>query len=299
METTYDDLFEEKEEKTDYHALLFKYLIRWPWFVTSVILCLAGAWLYLRYTTPVYNINASVIIKDDKKGGGTGSDLSAFEDMGFLSSSKNIDNEIEILRSKSLVKKVVNELKLYISYSTNGSFHDMELYGTSPISVQFSPEDASRLSDPILLTLNLLPGGGLDVNAIINEKTSSKHFSKLPAVLPTEAGTITFMPAPEQTDDNISIIDAVIVNPLEVAKSYVNALTIEPTSKTTSVATISFKNTDKKRGEDFVYKLIEMYNRDANNDKNEVAENTARFIDERIAVINHVIRDNRTGTGKL
>ena len=286
MEKTYDDLFEEKEEKTDYHALFFKYLIRWPWFVTSVILCLTSAWLYLHYTTPVYNIKASIIIKDDKKGGGTGSDLSAFEDMGFFSSSKNIDNEIEILRSKSLVKKVVNELGLYISYSTNGSFHDMELYDNSPVSVQFSPEDAGRLSDPILLTLNILPGGRLDVNAVINEKTSSKHFNKLPAVFPTEAGNITFLSNPEQTADGITVIDVVIVNPLGVAKSYVSALTIEPTSKTTSVATISFNNTDKKRGEDFVYKLIEMYNRDANNDKNEVAENTARFIDERIAVIN-------------
>ena len=68
-EDLYDDLYEEKEEKIDFHALLFRYVIRWPWFVASVIICLAGAWLHLRQTTPVYNISASVIIKDDKKGG--------------------------------------------------------------------------------------------------------------------------------------------------------------------------------------------------------------------------------------
>ncbi len=67
-EDLYDDLYEEKEEKIDFHALLFRYVIRWPWFVASVIICLAGAWLHLRQTTPVYNISASVIIKDDKKG---------------------------------------------------------------------------------------------------------------------------------------------------------------------------------------------------------------------------------------
>lgn len=285
-EDIYDDLFEEKEEKTDYHALFFRYLIRWPWFVASVIACLTCAWLYLHYSTPVYNINATILIKDDKKGGTTGSSLSAFEDIGIFSSSKNIDNEIEILRSKSLIKDVVNELGLYINYSTQGSFHDIELYDSSPILVRFSPEDAERLSAPILLTLNMLPGGKLDVIATINDQVSSKHFDKLPAVLPSVAGTITLIPNPRQVSDVTSTVDITIVQPLGVAKNYAGALSIEPTSKTTSVAIVSLKNTDKKRGEDFINKLLEIYNRDANDDKNEVAENTARFIDERIVIIN-------------
>ena len=67
-EDLYDDLYlEEKEEKTDFKAVLFKYTIHWPWFVACILLCLAGAWLYLRYTAPVYNISASVIIKDNDK----------------------------------------------------------------------------------------------------------------------------------------------------------------------------------------------------------------------------------------
>lgn len=285
-EDIYDDLFEEKEEKTDFHAVFFKYIIHWPWFVASIIVCLAGAWLYLRYSTPVYSIRASIIIKDDKKGGSAGSDLSAFEDMGIFTSSKNIDNEIEILRSKSLIKDVVNELGLYTNYFAKGNFHDVELYGNSPVLVQFSPEDAERLSSPLLLTLNLLPGGKLDVNATINNQSISKHFDKLPAVFPSEAGTITLLPNPQQVAGEISTINISIVRPLGVAKRYASALSIEPTSKTTSVATISIEDTDKQRGEDLINKLIEMYNRDANNDKNEVAENTARFIDERINVIN-------------
>lgn len=109
-EDLYDDLYEEKEEKIDFHAMLFRYIIRWPWFVTSIILCLAGAWLYLRQTTPVYNISASVVIKDDKKGGNSGGNLTALEGLGLVSSVSNIDNEIEILRSKTLVKHVVSEL---------------------------------------------------------------------------------------------------------------------------------------------------------------------------------------------
>ena len=285
-EDLYDDLFDEKEEKTDYHALFFRYLIRWPWFIASVIACLACAWLYLRYATPVYNITASIIIKDDKKGGSAGSDLSAFEDMGIFSSTKNIDNEIEILLSKTLVKNVVNELELYTHYFTKDGFQEIELYRNSPILVRFSPEDAERLTDPILLTLNLLPNGQLDVIVEINERTINKHFDQLPAVLPSEIGTLTFLPNTECASSEYTTLDVTIVKPLKEAKGYVKALAIEPTSKTTSVATVSLKNTHKQRGEDFINKLIEMYNRNANNDKNEVAQNTAHFIDERIAVIN-------------
>ena len=86
-EELYDDLFDEREEKTDYSALLFPYIIRWPWIVASVVVCVALAWVYLRFATPVYNISATVLIKDDKKGGSISSDLALFQDMGMLSTS--------------------------------------------------------------------------------------------------------------------------------------------------------------------------------------------------------------------
>ena len=134
-EDLYDDLYEEKEEKIDFHAMLFRYIIRWPWFVASIILCLAGAWLYLRQTTPVYNISASVVIKDDKKGGNSGGNLTALEGLGLVSSVSNIDNEIEILRTYSLVKHVACELNLYSTYTAIGSFIESEHYKNSPVLV--------------------------------------------------------------------------------------------------------------------------------------------------------------------
>lgn len=285
-EEIYDDLFEEKEEKTNWQAMLFKYIIRWPWFIASVIFCLVCAWLYLKTITPVYNISASIIIKDNKKGGNTGNDLSAFEDLGIISSSQNIDNEIEILRSKSLIKDVVSELGLYISYSGEGRFQKPDLYSSSPVLVHFLPEDAERLKAPILLTVNYQSGNRIDVTATINGNTINKHFTELPAVLSGEAGTLTFTSNPATPITGSGNVDVSIVNPLSVAKGYRGALSIEPTSKNTSIVTISIKNTNKKRGENFINKLVEIYNKNANNDKNEVAQNTARFIDERISVIN-------------
>lgn len=173
-EDLYDDLYEEKEEKIDFHAMLFRYIIRWPWFVASIILCLAGAWLYLRQTTPVYNISASVVIKDDKKGGNSGGNLTALEGLGLVSSVSNIDNEIEILRSKTLVKHVVSELNLYTTYTAKGSFNETELYKNSPVLVGLTPQEADKLAAPAVFELILSPGNRLDVKATIGESSYSK-----------------------------------------------------------------------------------------------------------------------------
>lgn len=63
---------EAKEEEINIQEILFRYLIHWPWFIASVIICIIFAWAYLYATTPVYNISATVLIKDDEKGGGAG-----------------------------------------------------------------------------------------------------------------------------------------------------------------------------------------------------------------------------------
>lgn len=290
-EELYDDIFEDKEEQIDFKASLFKYIIRWPWFVASVIVCMACAWIYLKQSTPAYNINASILIKDEKKGGMLGSEFSGLEDLGLLNPSKNIDNEIEILQSKSLIKDVVNELGLYIDYTASKGFKTVDLYGSSPILVHYSPKDAELLDAPMLLTVGYQKNGRIEVNVTTGkgsdeEKTFNKSFTELPAVLSGEKGTITFMPNSQVPITENGKLEITIQHPLAVAKNYRKALAIEPTSKTTSVATISISNTNKKRGEDFINKLVEIYNRDANDDKNEVAQNTARFIDERIAIIN-------------
>lgn len=64
-----------EEDNVDYKELLFRYIIHWPWFVASLLVCLIGAWGYLYFQTPVYQISASIMIKDDKKGGGGSADL--------------------------------------------------------------------------------------------------------------------------------------------------------------------------------------------------------------------------------
>lgn len=288
-EEIYSDLSEEKEEKTDYRELFFKYYAYWKWFIASLIVCLIFAWLYLHFTTPVYNISAAIIVRDDKKGGDTRtSALSMFEDMGIMPSSQNIDNEIEIMQSKSLIKDVVTELNLHITYYSKGAINNNELYTNSPIRVNLPPQEADRLpAEGVQLDVDYLPGGKFEVYSIINEKEIHKQFDRLPAVLPTEVGTFNFTADSTASSRHTEPmrIEITISAPLRVARGYAGALTIEPTSKTTSVARISLKNSNQQRGEDFINKLVEIYNRNTNNDKNEVAQKTEEFIKERIGII--------------
>lgn len=286
-EDLYDDFYpEEKEEKTDFKAVLFRYLIHWPRIAVCIAICLAGAWLYLRYTAPVYNISASVIIKDNDKSSKSGTGMTDLEDLGFYSSINNFDNEVEILHSRTLIKKVVEELDLYISYATPGRFHETELYKTSPVKVWITPEEAEKLPGTARLELTLQPENKFNVKIEIGEQEYSKQFDKLPALLTTPSGTFSF-----SATDSVSVrseqkITVAVSSPRGVAGGYRGALSIEPTSKSTTIAQISLQSTNRQRGADFINKLVEVYNRDANDDKNEVATKTAEFIDERIKIIN-------------
>ena len=287
---------ETEDEKIDIQQLLFKYIIHWPWFVGAVLVCLIGAWRYLRMATPVYNISATVLIKDDKKGGNTGS-MVGLEELGLsglISSSQNIDNELEVLRSKTLVKEVINLLNLYVSYTDEDGFPSKNMYKTSPVLVSLTPQEAEKLTDPMVVEMALYGEGGLEVNVTVGDKEYQKHFEKLPAVFPMDEGTLAFFQSPDslslkkdtmEASSNIRHITAKIKSPMKVARAYCENLKIEPTSKTTSVAVISLKNSSLQRGQDFINQLLEMYNRNTNNDKNEIAQKTAEFIDERINII--------------
>ena len=284
----------QSEEQINIQEILFRYLIHWPWFVVSVIVCVALAWGYLRLTTPVYNISATVLIKDEKKGGGANmsSELEKMGLNGFVSSSSNIENEIEVLKSRTLAREVVSSLGLFVTYMDEDKFPNKELYRTSPVLVSLTPQEADRLPQTMEIDMLLQPAGAMDVQVKVGKKEYRKHLEKLPAVFPTDEGTVAFFanndtlsslrPESVTTERHIT---AYINRPFAVAKGYAGSLLITPTSKATSVVTVSLKNSNTQRGKDYIDKLLEMYNINANNDKNEVAQRTGEFIDERIDII--------------
>ena len=278
------------EEEFNLYAIIFKYLIYWPWFVASVLVCLIGTFVFLRYQTPVYNISSAVLIKeqDGKKGGNN--PLAAMQDLGMMSFTNNFDNELEILKSKTLVKKVVSDLGLYINHAEKHSFgYNLPLYQNSPIQVYMTPEEADLL--PSTATLDMDFDGTNQLKVQLEYQKDGDQikqeitFNELPAAWSTSIGIFTFTPDTASIKGAVSLL-ATVSKPQATAAFYCANMTIKSTSKTTTIAKVDVKNTVKKRGIDFINQLVKVYNQDANDEKNEVAQKTADFIEERIALIN-------------
>lgn len=282
-----------EEEKIDFQELFYKYLYYWPWILGSILLCLGGAWTYLRYTTPIYNAKASVMIKDEKRGGNSAmvSDLENIGLSGMFASSQNIDNEVEMLSSEELIKEVVHKLALYTTYVDEDVSPARELYGISPVLVDLPSYDVEKLTAPVTLDITIIPGRDVYVELEAQGKSYTKEFSKLPAVWVTPIGTLSF--SYNRADSLPVAIDfsqerhltATIRPSLDVAKSYFSNLSIEPKSKTSSVIVISLKNSNLYRAKAFIHELLAAYNNDANDYKNEVVKKTGEFIDGRLSII--------------
>lgn len=298
-----------EESSFNLYQILFKYLVYWPWFVASVLICLVLAFVYLRYQAPVYNVTASVLIKEQdprsRAMSANSGALEALQSMGGFSMSNNFDNEVEILKSRTLVKKVVTHLGLYISTGEERFFgYARPLYQTSPVGVYMAPEEAEQLEAGMKLRLTYTPDNRLQVKAEYEleeeEQTLEKTFDKLPAVLPTPAGVLSFTAndsllaewRKEHTGDLklVSYVGA----PTAVAKAYSENLSVEATSKTTTIARVAVQNTSRQRAMDFINCLVAYYNQDANDEKNEVAMKSAEFIEDRIGIINQELGNTET-----
>ena len=282
--------FEEEQDGFDIKSVLVKIFIHWKWIVASVLICLGVAKLHLQKQMPVYKIQATIMINDGQKGSFQNQMQTFQQDFGIMSTTSGLDNEIEVLRSKSVIKQAVLDLGLYTRYSIdNGRFRPAStLYGAYPVEVKLSREDAEKLSGGATFVITQ-PDANSCVIAYSHFDESKnevvevrKEVSSLPYTLNTHIGRLTLVKgdmAPLAPGKELKVS---IVPPLLVARGCLGTLSIEPTSKTTSIACISYLDVNKRRGVDFVNQLVAAYNKENNNDKNIVATKTEEFIERRL-----------------
>ena len=296
------DAAAEGENSLDLKTILSMLILNWQWFALSVFIMLCGAVLYLKYSDPVYQVSTKMLIKDEQnqRRGGANQMLANMQDLGFISNSAGIDNEVEILQSRILVREAVNDLKLYVEYKKDGKIKDRLIYKSQRVNVDLDPNSLQALENSklpakynkVVVKVKYEEGTysmeGLCYNKEGEEVTFNRKFNGLPASFKTPAGTLHFTfnryMDPEEDDDRAVI--ATILPPTTVAAMYQDNLSVEPTSKTTSIALITLKDQSAARGEDFLNQLAICYNRQANADKNEIALKTEEFINSRIEKIN-------------
>lgn len=276
----------------DLKEILKKYLINWYWFVIAVVICLVGAFFYLRYTIPQYVATTTILVKDENKGGSL-SELSAFADMGIGTGMKsNLDNEIEILKSRSLAETTVKKLNLNISLFSSGNILDQEIYSNRPITVDFVDKKNNFYIDRIHLTFTSLSANKFTLeNGLTDSETkiilTSKSEFQFGEEIPTKHGVLIIKKSGQTAKDFITTSKpiSIVVSPLDnVVANYKNQLNVVTVGKSSIVA-LSITGPIKEKSEDYLDSLVQVYNTVAAADKNYISENTSKFIAERLKLI--------------
>ncbi len=281
----------------NFQTIFAALVLNWQWFLLSLVICVCGALIYLRYAEPVYQVSARMLIKEqDRRRSNASQMLANVEDLGFLSNSSGIENEVEVLQSRILLRDVVKDLKIYTEYRREGRVHDAIDYQGQPVNVDLDPQHLDSLDYSLLevnkwLKLRIWREGKEYVvtgNTFENKKETSEfhhRIKSLPATFKTRLGTLTLTAAANKNWDEDKAYLVTIRPPMLVATQYLNQLTVAPSSKLTSIASLSLKDQNYRRGMDVLRQLAVCYNRQANADKNEVALRTEEFINERMSKI--------------
>ena len=186
---------EEAESSFNLRDILFKILLYWPWFLASVIACVILAYVYLRYKAPVYNVTASVLIKEDQKRARAGQSaaIESMMDMGGFSMTNNFDNELEILKSRTLIRNVIVDLGLYMNTGIKRTFgYALPAYNTAPVKVYMDPLQADSLPSALKMEIDYHTNNKVDVSLSYTRDKQKfemeKSFNSLPAVVTTNVG---------------------------------------------------------------------------------------------------------------
>ena len=295
-----EDLLEESSDnggsRLNFQTIFAALVLNWQWFLLSLIIFACGAFIYLRYAEPVYKVSARMLIKDEHKSKNPSQMLANVEDLGFLSNSTGIDNEIEVLQSRILLREVVKDLKLYTEYRREGRVKDAIMYKTQPINVDLDPQHLDSLDFNLLektqwLKMRITRDGdnyivvGSALVGNVEVETFNRRAKSLPAVFKTALGTITLTANGDRKWEEGKAYFVTIRPPMAVATDYLSRLSVEPTSKLTSIAMLTLTDKNYRRAIDVLNQINLCYNRQANADKNEVAMRTEEFINDRMTKI--------------
>lgn len=278
---------EEKGSFFDLRAILDVLILNWQWFLLSLIICLGIAWLHLRYTTPYYSAYAKMFVKTNST-----TNLRSINALGEVVQSYGMENEKLIVKSTAIAEETIRDLKLYTRYNAKGLLRNGSLYKNQPVTVEIDPVSVERLNRPINLEITR-KGDEYHVEGtyyIPVDEVSSKGpygidrmLSKFPCTIRTKAGYLTFYTTNNVLADGETELVS-INSPARLAGSYAGRLNVAETEGT-SILNLSIVDDLPQRAIDYLRQIVTSYNRQANEDKNEVAVRTEEFINDRIAKI--------------
>jgi capsular exopolysaccharide synthesis family protein len=287
----YDDTPRFSVSKFTLREILFKYLSYLPLFLLSIIICVGWGLLKIRYSVPVYSASANMFIKSE--GGGVGqSDL--IEQALFGGKRINIDNEIELLKSKKNLVKVVEKYRFNVSYYNEGSVKKTNIYKNTPFLLEpISIKDSAR--NYAFYVKELTDKGGMIFYSLKQprhkgvrfEWNKPVHYIQFDFQLNLKEGYNFGSTANPDAAPYFVTWEP----PINKASEIKGSLNVAPFNGKASILTLSLNATNPDFGKDILDALITEYNLQNIRDKNEVSANTIRFIDERLKVVSGELKE--------
>ncbi|MFC5281953.1 GumC family protein [Pedobacter alpinus] len=267
-----DDSFKPRE-------VLMKYLFHWPLFFISLTMCIALAAVYLKITQPVYEIKASLLIKDDNNLENNRRSGNALQELDLTSPNKAVDTEMEVLKSRSLITTLVSDLQLWIDYQSDKKIGKENLFGKSPVKINFSRTDEKIESKKILVYIKN------DKTFFITEKADIAVEYQFDKEITSSIGTFVIEKTPFYKD---YVGKAIVISFKDFERTvsdYQKGIEIALLNKKSPTVGLTLTDATRERGKSVLNYLITIYNKATFAEKNRVTASTLNFIDSRLATI--------------
>lgn len=285
-----DSIFFE-EEPFDIRGYLIKLLAHWKWFVVSLVLCLAAAFLFNRYATPRYPVKAYILIEDEK----SNVTSALLQEMDIYRSSSNIENEIGILSSFSLIKRTIDSLEYDIVYQSLGRVRDVELYHKNlPFRVVVD-RAASKMKGQ-QFRFEFLQDGSIEMETQSDSVAGEKKIIRFDEQVDEDGISFRFVKTGtailggQEKPILISFLDAEML-----AKDWKEQISIQTINRDASILELSMESAVPEKARDFLDVLIYQYIKAELDDKNQKAVRTISFInDQLVGIRDSLFRTERT-----
>ncbi|MBJ2172836.1 polysaccharide biosynthesis tyrosine autokinase [Aureibaculum sp. A20] len=292
------------ENSLDLREQVEKYLRNWKWFAIAILISFLYTLYTLNFKRSSYEAVSTIKIKNEKNG--DKSALSAFQDMGIMSNSNdNIDDEIEVLKSKTLISEVITTLKLNIQFFTkknglsefldsnigfNTEFYEVENYENPPIDLNFFISDTALYKTSAQFIIKINSENQYTFTTTDESIVKTQSFGEK---ITTNFGDLIILPNVDFKENNL-IGENIFVSITPVANmtnAYLDGLAIEPKAEFSNVLSLSVTDSHKKKAENFLDELVHRYNLRAIRLKEELSQNTSEFVSERLKKISEELAD--------
>ncbi len=251
----------------------YKYFPYWPLFLLFIVLSLGGAWYYLKRTTPVYTSTASILIRDENKGN---EQSAVIEELNPIAPKNTLENQVGIIKSKVLMEEVIRKLDIYAPIFEKGRFADRLSYEDAPIKIISRSPDSVSYAEKVFFKYDQQKS-----QVVIDNKNYP-----LNAWVNTSYGILKFIPNNDETDIADKNFYFSLVKPSNYANYFLGNLEIVST-RTSAILTVNMKDQSPVRAADLVNELLKVYTLSLAREKDELAANTLRYVEDRLKFVSH------------